>query len=115
MEEEKKANWLDGIEDRVVEAFRARGLKAVFGAFLPMNGKCCALGALFHDEFAKVDNGQYTVVVQAATGATQMEVWDFIYGFDKYIRGIEDTRQSPERDAARSIVARLNAEGLVAQ
>lgn len=72
-------SWLDGIEERVVAAYREHGLRALPGHMTPVDGCCCALGAL---------NGGKQVLGGAdaaieALGIPSAEGWELAFGFDE--------------------------------
>ncbi len=75
---EKK--WYDGIEDLVVEAYRERGLKAVRCDFKGANDRCCALGALYNQDYGS--NKDDTYFVAAKVGCPAYEVELFMRAFD---------------------------------
>lgn len=79
-------SWLNDIENRVVTAYNEKGYKAREKTFHVLNEddgttRCCALTAVF----GKADHlhrGGLIGSFAERAGATDAEIWDFIYGFD---------------------------------
>lgn len=73
-----ETHWTDGIELKVIEGYKAKGIKATGVAYAPLlpTEPCCALGALrLEDE----------TLVQTAKGhgcPDSGQAWAFALGFD---------------------------------
>ncbi len=84
------SNWYDGIEERVVAAYRAKGLRAITGLWWAKGGEaCCALGALHHDIVKRhlEPDRQHAlpdIVARVAReiGVPALEIISFYSGFD---------------------------------
>lgn len=93
----EKASWLDGIEERAVEAYKRRELKALPGFFeegvAPGDKGCCALGALYNDQVN--DAFDTHKGVPALLGVPQREIWSFALGFDRRMSESAEGRSEP--------------------
>lgn len=79
-------SWLDNIEDRVVQAYKAHNLKAVPCQLYPSAQEaygCCALGALFWDELQNVPHDQSYAKIAELTGPYY---FTFMLAFDSELR-----------------------------
>ena len=77
-EEEKKFSW-DGIEKRVVSAYKEKGIRAAGCDVYPNRGACCALGALYWNE----STGYSTDPYEDAQKEMGENYWRFYQGFDR--------------------------------
>ncbi len=109
MEANERSEWLENIEDRVVEAYRKHGLVATTGLFnpAPERRSCCALGALCREALDEDNDNEPVRVVAEALGITKVQVWNFVDGFDRGDCG------TPEGEAGRRVFKRLREEGLL--
>ncbi len=77
-------HWSDGIELKVVEGYKARGVSATSRCFKPAesDGPCCAWGAL------SIGVDDTLEEVARANGCTdRQQAWAFAAGFDQAMEG----------------------------
>lgn len=108
-------NWLDGIEERVVAAYRKHGLKAE--ALNARGPSPCALGALYRTELDAQPKEESSKVICAASGAPKTaDVLDFMFGFDDGLLNgkLHESHDNEVGRAGFRTAQRVIAEGLKA-
>lgn len=90
--------WYDAIEEKVVEAYKASGLKpGPYGWHVTYENRCCALGALQREACrARTISTFEAMAEEIGNGATSDEVRWFAFGFDHGIQN--DTPLSADID-----------------
>jgi len=112
MEIKYNTSWLDGIEERVVEAYRKHGLKAKAGQSRVRDGCCCAVGVLAIGQTADPTTA-WTTDCFRALGLAMEEGNPFVVGFDYGL--LEDPSDPPSmKDTPEYQAGRRTAEAVIA-
>jgi hypothetical protein len=104
-------SWLDGIEERVVAAYRQHGLRATPHEFVG-EGACCAVGALCFG-LLNVETWNQAKVAARHLDAPPDDLWSFVYGFDAGCEGIPEQKISEARTAGYRTAEAVKAAGLL--
>jgi hypothetical protein len=73
------SNWLDNIEERIVDAYKTKGLRVRQHTFASTDGDCCGLAALYG---ADKDGDTWIERWAKLAGTDNDGIWSFIRGFD---------------------------------
>lgn len=100
--------WYDGIEEKVVAAYKENGLQpAPFDAIpAPGTRRCCAVGAMF---YGKLNRGREVLEAANYLGVDSEEVWAYVYGFDAAIDGTTLPSEGPRGAGIRTALAVMAA------
>lgn len=115
-------SFLEEIEERSLAAYRSKGLKARPYMFIPLDGACCAIGAIIHNDTRyDVAKTSFCVVSDVAKtiGLEYDDLVQFTLGFDMALDSCREAFDHELSDrwfaSGYAVGHRLIAEGLCAE